>query len=82
MVLTHEQVTLAYTIDLETDVVDEIAFSTGDTDRGVLRFSYLQSVADVGKGFVSPRNRSYRGGQQHNLGLLWLMQLADGSLEK
>ena len=80
--LTYEQISLAYTVDMEIDVVDEIAFSIGDTGSGVLRFSYLQSIAGVGNEFIPPRTTSYRGPQQQDSGLLWLIRLAEGSSAK
>jgi len=80
--MTHGQVNLLYTIDLEVDVVDEIAFSIGNSSIGELKFSYLQNIDDIGSEFVSPRSAGYRGPQQQDFGLLWLVQLAEGSLPK
>jgi RNA polymerase sigma-70 factor (ECF subfamily) len=80
--MTRGEVNLLYTIDLEVDVVDEIAFSLGDSSIGELKFSYLQNIDDIGSEFVSPRSASYRGPQQQDFGLLWLVQLAEGSLTK
>ncbi|OHB59935.1 MAG: hypothetical protein A2167_00510, partial [Planctomycetes bacterium RBG_13_46_10] len=39
---------IIYKIDMETDVVDEITFSTDKGDIGNLKFSYLQSINGVG----------------------------------
>ncbi|MFC1792935.1 RNA polymerase sigma factor, partial [Planctomycetota bacterium] len=41
VVLTCDQIQLAYAIDMETDVVETITFSEDNGDRGELRFSYL-----------------------------------------
>ena len=77
----HDQgMKLVYTIDLETDVINEITFST---DRGVvgnLRFSYLQSLDGVSGEFISPAGPRQRTDLQDSSGLLWLIELAKGSL--
>lgn len=75
-------VKLVYKIDLETDVIDEITFSTDQGDKGNLKFSYLQSVDGVGGEFVRPvRPRSEKTSYHESPGLLWLVQLLNGSLE-
>jgi len=45
---------LIYTIDLKTDVIDEITFATSQGDQGNLKFSYLQSVDGVSEEFIRP----------------------------
>ena len=75
-------VKLVYKIDLETDVIDEIIFSTDQGDKGNLKFSYLQSVDGVGGEFVRPvRPRTEKTSYHESPGLLWLIQLLNGSLE-
>jgi hypothetical protein len=75
-------VRLVYRISLETDVIDEITFSTDQGDKGNLKFSYLQSVDGVGGEFVRPvRPRSEKASGHESPGLLWLVQLLNGSLE-
>jgi hypothetical protein len=75
-------VRLIYNIDLETDVVDQITFSTDQGDKGSLKFSYLQSVDGVSGEFVRPvRPRSETTSSHGRTGLLWLVRLLDGSLE-
>jgi len=75
-------VRLIYTIDLETDVIDEITFSTAQGDKGSLKFSYLQSVDGAGGEFARPtRPWSETTASHDSPGLLWLVQLLDGSLE-
>jgi RNA polymerase sigma-70 factor (ECF subfamily) len=79
--LTHENARIVYKIDMETDVVDEITFSTDQGNMGNLKFSYLQSVDGVSEEFippVKPRNTTATGSSQ---GLLWLVQLAEVSLK-
>jgi RNA polymerase sigma-70 factor (ECF subfamily) len=77
VVLSCERTKLVYTIDMEKDVIDKIKFS-GDID-GELRFSYLQDIDDVSDEFSEPRRKSYQEPQQEGLGILWLMQLAEGN---
>lgn len=75
-------VKLVYKINLETDVIDEITFTTDQGDKGNLKFSYLQSVDGVGGEFVRPvRPRSEKTSYHESPGLLWLVQLLNGSLE-
>ena len=53
-----------------------------------MKFSYLQDIDDVGNEFVSPRAAGYQTPPQQapdpvgDAGLLWLVQLAEGSLAK
>jgi hypothetical protein len=66
---------------METDVVDEITFSTDQGNTGNLKFSYLQSVDGVSQEFIppgKPKNPTAAGSSQ---GLLWLVQLVEGSLK-
>jgi RNA polymerase sigma-70 factor (ECF subfamily) len=75
---------IIYKIDMEKDVVDEITFSTDQGIIGNLKFSYLQSVDGVGDEFTPPAGsgQSAMGGYpKKNQGLLWLVQLVEGSLE-
>ncbi|MHC4699819.1 MAG: RNA polymerase sigma factor, partial [Planctomycetota bacterium] len=51
---------LVYTIDLETDVIDKIAFSTDKGETGSLTFSYLQSIDGVGREFARPSSLGRR----------------------
>jgi len=75
VVLTREQVKLVYTIDMETDVIEKITFSTGNGGEGELRFSYLQNIDNLGSEFARPRTGSYRRPQQSPPGMLWLVKL-------
>ena len=75
-------VKLIYTVDLQTDVIDEITFSTAQGDKGNLKFSYLQSVDGVDAEFTRPtRPLSETTASHDSPGLLWLVRLMDGSLE-
>jgi hypothetical protein len=77
--LDCEGVRLVYKIDLETDVIDEITFSTNQDNTGNLKFSYLQSIEGVSEEFRPPRPRRRRASKS-SPGLLWLVQLVEGSL--
>jgi RNA polymerase sigma-70 factor, ECF subfamily len=80
--LFHEGVRIIYSIDLETDVVDEITFSTDKGDKGSLKFSYIQAINDVINGeFVSPSISTTGGTPKSGSGLLWLVELVEGSLK-
>jgi RNA polymerase sigma-70 factor (ECF subfamily) len=75
------QVNLVYTIDLEADLIDEIALWVGNDRRGQLSFSYLQSIDDVDEEFAEPRTTSYRRPRSQSEGLLWLANLVEGMTE-
>ncbi len=76
--LTCDEVELVYTIDMETDVIDKIAFEVDNVAVGELVFSYLQDIDNVGREFTEPRVRSYRESRQNPPGLLWLSKLVMG----
>ncbi len=75
-----EGVKLVYKIDLETDVIDEIAFSTDKGETGSLMFSYLQSIEGIGREFARPSRLGRRTPLSSSPGLTWLAQLAEGTL--
>jgi len=78
VVLSTEQGKIIYTIDMETDVIDKIAFSTSNGREGELRFSYLQEISGVDDDFAEPRKvRDYKKAQQKNAGMLWLLEIVD-----
>ena len=66
---------------METDVVDEITFSTDQGNTGNLKFSYLQSVDGVSGEFIPPGKPGNPTATRSSPGLLWLVQLAEGSLK-
>ncbi|MFH1716316.1 MAG: RNA polymerase sigma factor [Planctomycetota bacterium] len=76
-----EGVKLVYSIDLETDVINEITFSTDDGNTGNLRFLYLQSVSGAGQEFIPPRRPIGQVVRKSSPGFAWLAQLMEGSLE-
>ena len=76
--LTRGQTKLTYTIDMEKDIIEKIAFSTNDGRDGVLRFTYLEQVDPEADEFVSPRWRSSGKPQRPSPGMLWLLKPANG----
>ncbi|MHC4073354.1 MAG: RNA polymerase sigma factor [Planctomycetota bacterium] len=79
--LDCDGVKLTYKIDLETDVIDEITFSTDQGDVGNLKFSYLQSIEGATQEFAPPARLRQRTASKSNPGLLWLVQLMEGSFD-
>ena len=79
--LIYKGFRLIYNIDLEMDVIDEITFSTDQGKKGNLKFSYLQSIEGAGgsEDFRPPRPRRRRA-SKNSPGMLWLVQLVEGSL--
>jgi len=75
VILTVDQVRLLYTIDMEADVIEKIAFSVGNDGRGELEFTYLQQIDNSGNEFTWPRVGRYRKPQQDLPGMLWLIEL-------
>jgi hypothetical protein len=73
-------VRLTYKIDLETDVIDEITFSTDQGNTGNLKFSYLQSIEGISEEFAAPGRPRQQTTSRSGTGLLWLVQLVEGSL--
>ena len=79
--LIYEGLRIIYNIDLETDIIDEITFSTDQGNKGNLKFSYIQNVNDIIHGeFVAPDNLNSRSTLKDSSDLLWLIQLVEGSL--
>jgi RNA polymerase sigma factor (sigma-70 family) len=84
VILTKEQGKLIYTIDMENDVVERVTFSVRDNQgrdaEGEILFSYLEEVEQVGNEFGEPRKKGYGKPQREEIGVLWLVRLAEGSL--
>jgi len=78
--LIRDDIRIVYNIDLETDVIDEITFSTDQGSRGNLKFSYLQSIDDIGEEFAAPRRPRQQASSRDSSDILWLVQLLEGSL--
>ncbi|MHC4621175.1 MAG: hypothetical protein ACYTEQ_25795, partial [Planctomycetota bacterium] len=76
--LTWGQSSLVYTIDMERDVVEEIAVSTAGGREGRLRLTYLQEIEEGGVEFAAPRvGSSYGSKRERGVGILWLTQLIE-----
>jgi len=74
------QTKLVYTIDLEVDVIEKIAFFVEEAPVGFLEFEYLQEVENAGREFAAPRARDLRMSRSSDQGMLWLVRLANGTL--
>ena len=79
--VTHGQTKLVYTIDLEADLVEKIAFFVGSDSVGYLEFEYLQDIDAVRSEFMAPSARSSRTSLNESKGILWLIRLARGDLD-
>ena len=75
VMLTHDQAELVYTIDMETDVIEKITFSLNNSDKGELRFSYLQNIDNFGNEFTPPRIGNYWRLRQDSPNVLWPLKL-------
>jgi RNA polymerase sigma-70 factor (ECF subfamily) len=84
VVLSKEQNRLIYTIDMKKDVVERITFSVNDNRgrdaEGEVLFSYMDEVGQAGGEFVEPRKKYYGLPQQEEMGMQWLIRLAEGRL--
>ena len=84
VILTREQGQLIYTINMENDLVERVTFSIHDNQgrdaEGEIVFSYLEEAEQFGTEFVEPRKKGYVKPQQEEMGMLWLMRLAEGDL--
>ena len=84
VILTEQPRRLIYTINLERDVIEKITFLVNDGQswnrQAELGFSYLQELDGISDEFVEPRRKSYAIPQQEELGMLWLVRLAEDNL--
>jgi RNA polymerase sigma-70 factor (ECF subfamily) len=82
---THEQgrtsIDLVHKIDMENDLLKSIRFRADNRTTGSVTFSYLQSVDGVEGEFIEPAVRDVtQVPVQDSPGMLWLVDLARGSL--
>jgi len=76
VILTCGQGKVAYTIDMEKDVIEKITILTNDGKKGELRFTYLQDIDEAGSEFAEPRiTRSYGSKRRASPGMLRLIQM-------
>jgi len=84
VILTEQPRRLIYTINLERDVIEKITFLVNDGQswnrQAELGFSYLQELDGISDEFVEPRRKSYGIPQQEEMGMLWLLRLAEDNL--
>jgi hypothetical protein len=73
IVLKPEDGQIIYTIDMEQDVIEKIAFSTNDGCEGKLTFSYLQEIENIGNEFAQPASKASM--RERSEGILWLLEL-------
>jgi len=78
--VVNGQTRLVYTIDMETDVVKNIAFFLNQAPAGQLDFEYFQDLPASRGNFIAPRVTTYRGTLNEEMGMLWLVRLATGTL--
>lgn len=74
--LENSNIQIAYSIDMEKDVVEKIVISVTEGDlikEGVLEFNYLQEIDQVAGKFVEPKEEEIN--LQNDNGLLWLVDL-------
>lgn len=76
---------IVYIIDIHKDLVEQIEFTvttvSGQSRAGVLEFEYLDDIAGVESEFIQPAPPKFRKkGQRDSRGIMWLFELADGTL--
>jgi len=81
----NQQIHITYVIDLEKDVVESINFLTDDgtaqRNKGALNFTYLEEVQQSAEEFTEPEEiKVPRKTKQDSMGILWLTELAQGTL--
>ena len=71
--LDHPQGKIEYTIDMEADLVEKVAFLTSDLEKqGELRFTYLQDIEDA-EDFAPPA-KSLKWLNYNQQSMLWLVE--------
>jgi RNA polymerase sigma factor (sigma-70 family) len=75
--LITNDVTFVYNIDLQTDIISEISFSTDMGFAGSLKFTYLQNIEETNAEFSVPRRPRMRTVSSQSDGLLWLNELVE-----
>jgi len=72
--------TMLYIIDMDKDIIKKIVFSTNENIKGELIFSYLEEVEETGTEFVEPTLTKTGIIINESRGMLWLMDLAKGTV--
>ena len=70
---------VAYTIDMDADVLQRIDLYQGDQNVGKLIFNYQQDLSQA-RDIHAPSASPSRAQRSDDVGILWLKQLAAGTL--
>ena len=74
---------LVYTIDAENDVIKDIRFDVQKKTKGSLVFSLFQDIDQVGEEYSEPTVvPDSQSTPRQSPGMLWLISLAQGNLDK
>jgi hypothetical protein len=77
----HSDTELAYTVDMEKDLVKVIKFRRGGRKLGSLTFTHVQDIREVEGEFVEPGlPEGARAPTRAEPGILWLIDLAQGRI--
>jgi len=77
----HVNTKLVYTIDMENDIIKDIRFKSRKMNIGHLVFTYLQGIEQARNNFVEPAiSESPEAPTRSSPGILWLVDMAQGSL--
>ena len=79
------KIQIAYTIDIGKDIIEKIEFLADgddqDKEQGVLRFTYLEDIDQLAEEFTEPTKiKVQKTKHQDSIGMLWLIELAQGTL--
>lgn len=79
----HNNTELVYGINMENDIIEDIRFEVRNRIIGSLEFSYLQDIEQAGDEFIDPAiAQSPELPARNGPGILWLVDLAQGNLDK
>ncbi len=79
----HSNTELVYGIDMENDIIEDIRFEVRNRTIGSLAFSYLQDIEEAGDEFIAPAiSENHEVPIRSGAGILWLVDLAQGNLDK
>ena len=79
------QIQIAYTVDIDNDIIEEIEFFVdgdgGRKEQGVLRFTYLEDIEQSAEEYPEPTKIEVQSTKHRDsMGMLWLIELARGTL--
>lgn len=74
---------LVYLISIDFDLVEEIGIFSQGSEKGVIKFDYLEDVEDMAILFEPPQEqRIPRKAKNKNIGIGWLLELAEDGLRQ